>query len=70
MKKIRLRVTLFPGTVGGNTLRTKAMRGEFEITIDEDDGRVEIRDEDEPHVTRDRSAMLGTLVKLEVEAKP
>ncbi len=68
MKKIRLRVTLFPETTG--TLRTRNMNGTFEITFDEDDGRAEIRDENEPGVARDSSAMLGSIVKLDVEAKP
>lgn len=68
MKRIRLRVTLFPEQ--GNTLRTRNMRGEFEITLDEDDGRVEIRDESEPHLSRDSSAMLGSIIRLDVEAKP
>lgn len=68
MKKIRLRVTLYPEQT--NSLRVRNFNGTFEITLDEEDGRAEIRDESEPGCSRDRSAMLGSLIKLEVEAKP
>lgn len=69
MKKIRLRVTIFP-ELDSRTLRTRNMNGEFEITLDEDDGRVEIVDESAPRIERDTTAFLGSIVKLEVEAKP
>lgn len=70
MKTIRLRVTLFPETVNANTLRSRNMLGEYEITLDETEGRAEIVNANAPRCDRDTSAMLGSLVKLDVEAMP